>query len=116
MLSPTVTDIDVNAKEAAINLPPPAPPIGYGLGWYVRPSKKGLSGGKDYPLVFGHTGGAVGACSVLTILPSQPNEDHDSVSTSKPNSVVVAIIFNLQEVGGVFKLGLKVAEEFKDIP
>ncbi len=70
----------------------------------MRPAMKGVAGGRDYPMVFGHTGGAVGACSVLTIIPGEAGK-----------GVVVAVILNLQEVKGVFNLGLKVAEEFLEI-
>lgn len=37
------------------------------------------------------------------------------VVSHDPRGIVVAVIFNLQEVTGVFKLGLNIAEEFDNL-
>ena len=72
-----------------------------------------MAGGKDYPCVFSHTGGAVGASSVLTIVPEE--REGEGKEEGSPCGVVVAVIFNLQEVKGVFKLGVQIAEQFRDL-
>ena len=119
MLTKTVLDIALK-QTSSPPLPSPNSPVGYGLGWYVREPRKGVSGGRDYSLAFGHTGGAVGACSVLVVLPGEPGLDGGDRAGGSDNAdiskgVVTAIIFNLQEVNGIFNLGLKVAEEFVDV-
>ena len=83
------------------------PPIGYGLGWLVQKEDAGVVGGKSRPFCVGHTGGAVGASSVLMIAPAA-----ESNSDVIPQGIVVAVIFNLQEVGQMYSLGIKIAEEF----
>jgi len=122
MLTKAVSDIALKPPPAAPAQPLPNPesPVGYGLGWYVREAKKGITGGKNYSLAFGHTGGAVGASSVLVLLPGESGKDQGTHASSGGSAdmskgVVAAIIFNLQEVNGVFSLGLKVAEEFVDV-
>ena len=121
MLTPAVED--VNPKKASS---PAAPPIGYGMGWFVRQEKAGLICGRDYPFVFSHTGGAIGASSVLTVIPGGRGQEPPcggGVSTHShgaesgqtkphPHGVAVAVIFNLQEVKGMHKLGVQIAEEF----
>lgn len=116
MLTPAVQD--VRAKKP----PTPSsssPPIGYGMGWFLRQPREGLLQGKDYPFVFSHTGGAVGGSSVLTIVPqgSQGSRrgDFPGGDTPLPGGVAVAILFNLQGVKGVFELGLQVAEQFHNL-
>ena len=108
----------------------------YGLGWIIWQEKKGLIGGRNYPFLFGHSGGAVGCTSALVIAPDQSDSstntnasaEGNDVSTSRlstlpptnpfsfrPKGVVVAVIFNLQDVNGVTNLVAKIAEEFKDL-
>ena len=70
--------------------------------------------GKEYPFFFSHTGGAVGASSVLTVMPAEGEESRESVGEG-PRGVAVAVIFNLQEVKGVFTLGLLIAEQFHSL-
>ena len=131
MLKPAVENVRSKRKQNSNS-----PPIGYGMGWFVRQGTKGLMFGKDYPMLFSHTGGAVGASSVLTIIPDDRRVNvllgNDGVIVGngskvnsnvcseegkgrlkfQPQGVVVAVIFNLQEVKGVFNLGVKLAEEF----
>lgn len=58
-----------------------------------------------------HTGGAVGASSVLLVLPSDEIEQHKGRSPVLPQGVVVTIITNMQAVG-LTSTALKIAHEF----
>lgn len=115
MLTPAVED--VNSKRASSL----TPPTGYGMGWFIQREGAGLISGRDYPFVFSHTGGTIGASSVLTVIPEPPCEGgviphpHGAESGQPkphPHGVAVAVIFNLQEVKGMYKLGMQIAEEF----
>ena len=115
------------------------PRLSYGLGWIVQKEGERVKGGKREPFRVGHTGAAVGASSVLLILPNEPSkmkekevevglsskalEDERCVTVTVggsegvsnvrgPTGVVVAIIFNLQQVKGMFTLSSKVATLF----
>ena len=112
------------------------PRLSYGLGWIVRKEGERVQGGKREPFCVGHTGAAVGASSVLLILPNklsgtgekevEGNVNSENVKCEKvmvggneerndgrvPSGVVVAIMFNLQEVQGMFSLGSKIAALF----
>ena len=111
MLIPAVENVvnnkNNNNSTSPNHTPAPAPPVGYGMGWFVRREKAGLIGGRGYPFTFSHTGGAVGACSVLTVM---AREEEGCGS-----GVVVAVLFNLQKVKGVFELGTRIAEEFYNL-
>lgn len=108
----------------ATNTPLPGE-LGYGMGWFVSKEGPGLLCGKRKPFLVGHTGKAVGASSVLLIGPMDSSETVNSGSGGEaedggdqevvlPQGVVVAVIFNLQEVGDVYSVGVKVMEEFLD--
>ncbi|XP_029909207.1 serine beta-lactamase-like protein LACTB, mitochondrial isoform X2 [Myripristis murdjan] len=58
-----------------------------------------------------HTGGAVGASSVLLVLPSQETVERQGQSPVLPQGVVVTIITNMQSVG-LNSTALKIAHEF----
>ena len=63
-----------------------------------------------------HTGGAVGASSVLLIVPRDASEggvnnNPSAKSNPPPHGVVVSILCNLQSVG-LTKLALDIAREF----
>ena len=113
------------------------PHVSYAMGWLVREGSTGIVGGKDQPFYAAHSGGTVGASSILVVMPSRkstPNsilseskltenlslcsnqlqdvDECDYVSKRVPRGVVVAVLFNLQEVNGVFSLGVQIAEEF----
>ncbi|MCG8620552.1 MAG: hypothetical protein MJE68_00955 [Proteobacteria bacterium] len=112
---------------------------GYGMGWVVRNGSARMVGGRGRPFYAAHSGGAIGASSILVIMPADtpsPNDDnsitktrtrHDvefdcegrckCVSSSKmvPKGVVVAVLFNLQEVSNITSLGVQIAEEFLQI-
>ena len=87
--------------------------LGYGLGWCVQREGAQVKGGKNEPFCVGHTGAAVGASSVLLILPyKQPALESRLRDDIIPCGVVVAILFNLQEVHGMFSLGSRIAKLF----
>ena len=96
------------------------PQLSYGLGWVVRREGERVRGaGAREPFYVGHSGAAVGASSVLVIMPSE-SEGVEVESGGReegeggggPRGVVVAVIFNLQEVKGVFSLGSRIAALF----
>lgn len=58
-----------------------------------------------------HTGAAVGASSVLLVLPSDEIEQRKGQSPILPQGVVVTIITNMQSVG-LTSTALKIAHEF----
>ena len=68
---------------------------------------------KKQNFITAHTGGAVGASSVLLIFPT--NDDKKSCEKTIPKGVVVAIICNMQNVG-LFKLAQDVAKTFEKLP
>jgi len=99
---------------------------GYGMGWEVVPSLQEYGGGDVQRFAVGHDGGAVGASSILLMVPA--NVPHPSATPFpvSPNSlsivsqttdicipcgVVVAIITNLQGVG-LQKLATDIAAVF----
>ena len=111
MWKPVVSDIGFSSR---------GPLLDYGMGWLMQQGDVGVVGGKAKPFCVGHTGGAVGASSVLLIVPQDPHPSEPGVSSadalslegSKPCGVVVAVIFNLQKVRGMFSLGRQIAEGF----
>lgn len=58
-----------------------------------------------------HTGGAVGASSVLLVLPSEETDWHQGQTPVLPQGVVVTVITNMQSVG-LNSTALKIAHEF----
>ncbi|XP_074489030.1 serine beta-lactamase-like protein LACTB, mitochondrial isoform X3 [Sebastes fasciatus] len=58
-----------------------------------------------------HTGGAVGASSVLLVLPSEEIDERQGQTPLLPQGVVVTIITNMQSVG-LNSTALKIAHEF----
>ena len=45
--------------------------VHYGMGWFVEESSEGVVGGRRKMMTVSHTGGAVGASCVLTIIPAE---------------------------------------------
>ena len=112
----------------------------YGMGWRLCSQKHEHAFGKDEKFYATHTGGAVGASSVLLILPTRnsqlanettiklEHEDRGSVKSdhtvkdfhkelpkdSPPNGVVVAIIVNLTSVG-LRKTAYDIAKMFEQV-
>jgi len=78
----------------------------YGLGWAVRPRKKNYGFCLDNQHYVTHTGGAIGASSVLLVAP-QPVQQ----GVRAPQGVVVAILCNMQGVG-LNKLATDLAKTF----
>ena len=81
----------------------------YGLGWAVRPASKQFGFCQDQHLYLTHTGGAVGASSVLLVAP-RPAQD----GAILPQGVVVAILCNMQGVG-LNKLASDIATTFQGL-
>ena len=111
MWKPVVPDMKFTPRD---------PLLSYGMGWLVQEGGTEVAGGKAKLFYVGHTGAAVGATSVLLIVPQNPQLGEDKISSLnalsaeavEPCGVVVAVIFNLQEVQEVFSLGVQIAEEF----
>jgi len=85
--------------------------LAYGLGWaVVPPGQKKYAFGRDQYQYIAHTGGAIGASSVLLIAPKKVGGG----DTRLPQGVVVAILTNMQEVG-LSKLAVDIAQVFQGI-
>ncbi|KPP62142.1 serine beta-lactamase-like protein LACTB, mitochondrial-like [Scleropages formosus] len=82
----------------------------YGMGWLVVEKQHKYGQCMNRRHYVSHTGGAVGASSVLLVLPRDPLESWDEMGPL-PQGVVVAIITNMQSVG-LEKTALKIAQEF----
>lgn len=85
---------------------------GYGWGWFVNPGKTAAGGGADIPFTVMHSGGAVGASSVLHIQPTCCLGNNIDTAGKKPQGVVVAILFNLQHVTAVDEVAKDIASYF----
>ncbi|XP_075998002.1 serine beta-lactamase-like protein LACTB, mitochondrial isoform X2 [Genypterus blacodes] len=83
----------------------------YAQGWVVveKLQKYGQCRRRRYYV--SHTGGAVGASSVLLVLPSEEIFQHPGHTVRLPQGVVVTIITNMQSVG-LQATALKIANEF----
>ena len=100
----------------------------YGMGWGFMPSSKKYEFCKDQRCFISHTGGAMGASSVLLILPrvakntkaGVPKENDKNVKCDTPvtlhlpEGVVVSIICNTSGVS-LTKLALDVAKVFETL-
>ena len=85
-----------------------------GLGWMVSEEKDGQAFGKINRFYAAHTGGAVGASSVLLIYPRK-KEILTKNYVQIPQGVVVAIVCNMQSVG-LSQLAINVAKLFETLP
>ena len=106
MLTPAVEKANTNSDKPS----GPAPPAGYGMGWSVRQQRAGLVAGRSYPLVFSHSGGAVGASSVLIVLPrdlahegsrkvcqsSKPHLSKPSINRTPKLTICVAFVVRIK--------------------
>jgi len=79
---------------------------GYGLGWFVTSKKDSTSSDKD-KIVY-HTGGAVGASSILLIHPSTSREEG-----TLPRGTVIALIVNMHKVS-LLNLAHTIDERIKE--
>ncbi|KAK7475774.1 hypothetical protein BaRGS_00032995 [Batillaria attramentaria] len=88
----------------------------YAMGWAVVPKKQGFGCGRKQRFYVSHTGGAVGASSVLLILPSTQDEELGKCGDLPvpPRGVVVAIIVNMISVS-LCKTALKIAKLFEEV-
>jgi len=82
----------------------------YAMGWCVALPAVHAGFSRDQRMYVSHTGGAVGASSVLLILP-RAEVSGEGVEKSIPRGVCVSIIVNKQSVG-LSKAALKVAKLF----
>ena len=92
------------------------PGNGYGVGWGIVPSAEAVGGLNPKeslltPMYVSHTGGAVGASSVLLIVPRERGGERVD---DPRRGVVVAIIANLQEVS-LYRTAVKIADLFVDL-
>ena len=100
---------------------------GYGMGWAVIPKKERSGTVPSQNFYVSHTGGAIGASSVLLVLPSLVDNSNQSnlpgvhtdltgsghgVAQRAPQGVVVAMITNMQAVG-LNATALKIAKLFQ---
>ncbi|KAK7096086.1 hypothetical protein V1264_005430 [Littorina saxatilis] len=89
----------------------------YAMGWEVMPEKRKFGFGRSQPFYVYHTGAAIGASSVLLILPTsnsgEVGKGDDSVVTPL-KGVTVAIITNLIKVS-LTKTALNVAKVFDQV-
>ena len=88
----------------------------YGMGWMIRPMEKKVAHGRNQEMLAYHTGGAVGASSVLLILPGKDNNNNNQSNveeTPVTNGVVVAVICNMQGVGFT-EMAYGIAKEFEN--
>ena len=86
----------------------------YGMGWMIRPKVSGENFCREEDFCAFHTGGAVGASSILLILPKEPQNGNSDQQQQPPKGVVVAILCNMQGVG-MSELAYKIAQEFKGL-
>ncbi|XP_038603248.1 serine beta-lactamase-like protein LACTB, mitochondrial [Tachyglossus aculeatus] len=84
----------------------------YAMAWGVVEKQQRYGAGRQQRHYASHTGGAVGASSVLLILPEElDTEATDNKLAIPPKGIVVTIICNMQSVG-LNSTALKIALEF----
>lgn len=89
----------------------------YGMGWFVVPKRPAAGFACPQRFYVSHTGAAVGASSVLMILPSsnsEGSEKGDTFAAALPRGVSVAIIVNMIDVG-LSKTALSIAKLFEGL-
>ncbi|GBM19406.1 Serine beta-lactamase-like protein LACTB, mitochondrial [Araneus ventricosus] len=103
----------LNSKtiEAMWEPVPPAP--NYGMGWSVHLQKQECEFCKKSKFCVYHTGSAVGASSVLLIVPAKnsKNKHPDSESYSIPKGIAVAVLSNMHNVS-LLAAALKISQQF----
>lgn len=83
----------------------------YAQGWLVVENEQKYGQCRSRRHYVSHTGGAVGASSVLLVLPSETVQQPEGLTTALPQGIVVTIITNMQSVG-LNSTALKIAHEF----
>lgn len=89
----------------------------YAMGWAVVPEEQTAGCAQKQRFYVSHTGGAVGASSVLLILPtsnSGVDGKGDNFSLAPPKGVAVAIIVNMISVS-LCKTALSIAKLFEQV-
>lgn len=84
----------------------------YAQGWLVVEKLQKYGQCRKRRHYVSHTGGAVGASSVLLVLPSEETDPRRGQTLVLPQGVVVTIIVNMQSVG-LNTTALKIAHEFE---
>ncbi|XP_014868100.1 PREDICTED: serine beta-lactamase-like protein LACTB, mitochondrial isoform X2 [Poecilia mexicana] len=84
----------------------------YGQGWLVVEKLQKYGQCRKRRHYVSHTGGAVGASSVLLVLPSDEMDQRQGRTLYLPQGVVVTIITNMQSVG-LNSTALKIAHQFE---
>ncbi|XP_018408312.1 PREDICTED: serine beta-lactamase-like protein LACTB, mitochondrial [Nanorana parkeri] len=84
----------------------------YAMGWGTVERKQDYGQCKLQKHYISHTGGAVGASSVLLIMPEEDPRSWDSQTVIPPKGIVVTIIVNMQQTG-LNATALKIALEFE---
>lgn len=85
---------------------------GYGWGWGAVEGKENLKFCREVRPYASHTGGAVGASSVLLILPTQSEDGH--IDGPPPRGVVVTLLTNMENVG-LNTEALEIAKLFEEV-
>lgn len=86
----------------------------YGQGWLVVEKQQKYGQCRKRRHYVSHTGGAVGASSVLLVLPAETIEPCKGKTGQLPQGVVVTIITNMQSVG-LNTTALKIAQQFDKV-
>ncbi|XP_031574305.1 serine beta-lactamase-like protein LACTB, mitochondrial [Actinia tenebrosa] len=87
----------------------------YGWGWYVLSDKQTHGACRHVKQTIFHTGGAVGAVSVLLIRPHYHTQPSVTSPPTPPGGIVVSIIMNLQETSrSIQATGKQVADIFEE--
>uniref|UniRef100_A0A3B3UNB4 Lactamase, beta n=1 Tax=Poecilia latipinna TaxID=48699 RepID=A0A3B3UNB4_9TELE len=84
----------------------------YGQGWLVVEKLQKYGQCRKRRHYVSHTGGAVGASSVLLVLPSDEMDQRQGRTLYLPQGVVVTVITNMQSVG-LNSTALKIAHQFE---
>ncbi|OQV17981.1 Serine beta-lactamase-like protein LACTB, mitochondrial [Hypsibius exemplaris] len=92
---------------------------GYGMGWMVVPERTVGAFCLRQPHIVYHTGGAIGASSVLAIIPRRRDQDRDgsaapSSTPPPPEGIVVTIIANLEQAA-LYKKSIEIAQIFDQV-
>ncbi|KAG8197639.1 hypothetical protein JTE90_001569 [Oedothorax gibbosus] len=83
----------------------------YGMGWFVKAQKQECQFCESNEFCVYHTGAAIGASSVLLILPKNISKDEYLKPELLPKGIAVTIICNMQSVG-LAQTALRIAKEF----
>lgn len=83
----------------------------YAQGWLVVEKEQKFGQCRNRRHYVSHTGGAVGASSVLLVLPAEKTEPSKRKTENLPQGVVVTIITNMQSVG-LNTTALAIAQQF----